>query len=130
MQPFSLDARFQQFMPNQKKDEAIEFLIQLHKKVERIEHLSASENNDVSEITPTEENRELEFFLSTMYGVDGGDNTINERSAEQNTGDLELKEISVCLRNFIGAKQPLDTSVFDYWEKKSSLIRKFINWRR
>lgn len=99
-----LDPRYQQYMPVHNKENAIEFLKALHSKVNEIE----SENVNNEQQT---DNDELNSFMNTMMYE-------NEERIENNENVNETTlTVSQTLRNFIGIKEPLNTSVFDYWEK-------------
>lgn len=101
-----LDPRFQKFMPNDKKEAAIIFLSNLHKRIESVKHESVDIN-----IPDDSSADELEAFLNDMYGSEEASNN-NSRSTERAPID-----ITTILKNFIGEKETLNTSIFDYWKK-------------
>lgn len=104
-----LDPRYQQFMPNAHKENAIEFLSQLHAR------LNSLKSNDLQHDADLSKNAELENFMASMMYENDAElqtNNDNEQTVEDNN------DISAVLRNFIGVKkEPLNTSVFDFWEK-------------
>lgn len=103
-----LDPRYQQYMPIQNKENAIEFLMNLHTRICAIE--SANINNEQQT-----NNDELNTFMNTMMY----ENT--QRSENENGNEATDLTIPEILRNFIGVKETLNTSVFDYWEKSKHL---------
>lgn len=102
-----LDPRFQQYMPNINKDNAIEFLSRLHVKLMSLEKRLQSDE-------AAQTNNELETFLgSMMYEDNNNQQPIAEPIAEPVIANI--------LTEFIGVKESLNISVFDYWEKNKHI---------
>lgn len=105
-----LDPRFQQYMPMQNKENAIQFLSNVHVKLKSIEPENLNNEQHV--------NNELNTFLNTlMYENE----CANNDDDYNNLNETVVLNISETLRNFIGEKEPLDISLFDYWEKKKNV---------
>lgn len=106
-----LDPRYQKFMPEQNKQNAIRYLENLYGKMETIRR-----NNNVPE--PTAESTELETYLGSVYGV--ASNCVN---TNENTDKNQQPEetIRTKLEKFIGTSISIDECVFDYWEKNKIL---------
>lgn len=100
-----LDPRYQQYMPQANKDKAITFLSNLHKKLASLKQ----SNNDVH--LPTPESIELEEFLNSMYGQ-----IETESEGNNNKPESASENIETILQKFMGTKEPLTTSVFNYWQ--------------
>lgn len=105
-----LDPRFQQYMPNINKDSAIEFLSRLHVKLISLEKKSQNEEG-------TQTNDELESFLSSMMY----ENDIRETNNNNNNQPTAEPVIADILKKFIGVKESLNISVFDYWQKNKHI---------
>lgn len=115
-----LDPRFQMYMPIQKKEEAIEFLSNLHKKIETLA------KNDANEPAPSPlpSNELEEFMMHSMYGTNDEDNNNNIDNNDQTTTEENqpsADDIRTTLRKFIGVKEPITSSVFEYWRKNVEL---------
>lgn len=95
-------------MPQANKDKAITFLSNLHKKLASLKQ----SNNDVH--LPTPESIELEEFLNSMYGQ-------IETESEGNNNILQ---------KFMGTKEPLTTSVFNYWQTNVEKNLSCTNWQQ
>lgn len=109
-----LDPRFQMFMPSQNKDQAVEFLSKLHKKMETLQQ------HDTTNTANTTEADELEEFMkNSMYShitEDEINNSDNESTAEECSSVVE--DIKSKLTKFIGVKEPISSSVFEYWQRQ------------
>lgn len=106
-----LDPRYQKFMPNENKDNAIQFLQRLNEKIKSLED-TARYNN--SEGTLNSESNELEEFLSTIYEDTNNSPT---SSAQQQTSNPPDENIQTKLKSFIGISMSMNESIFDYWDK-------------
>lgn len=105
-----LDPRYQKFMPNENKDNAIQFLQRLNEKLKSLEDTARNNN---AEGTLNSESNELEAFLSTIYG-DSNDSSTS--SAHQQTNNPPEENIQIKLKSFIGMSIPMNESIFDYWK--------------
>lgn len=100
-----LDPRYQQYMPVQNKENAIEFLTNLHIRLNTIQSENVNNEQQVN-------NEEWNQFMNLMMYE-------NEDRGERSETETEITVLNVpeTLRNFIGVKVPINTLVFDYWEK-------------
>lgn len=114
-----LDPRFQQYMPNKRKESAISFLSELDKKINDFEQAERT-NNILNVSSCSSINQDFEQFLSTIYENEDDQNTIENQSNEQPNQPVS-KNIEIILNEFIGTKEPLKSSVFDYWEANKNM---------
>lgn len=114
-----LDPRFQQYMPNKRKESAISFLSELDKKINDFERAERT-NNILNVSSCSSINQDFEQFLSTIYENEDDQNTIENQSNEQPNQPVS-KNIEIILNEFIGTKEPLKSSVFDYWEANKNM---------
>lgn len=108
-----LDPRYQKFMPNENKENAIHYLQRLYVKIESMNKMTRS--NDTVE-QPNTESDELAAFLCSIYGDSDNNNTDTERSDENQTPIICEENICEKLKKFIGSTLPIDACIFDYWE--------------
>lgn len=105
-----LDPRYQQYMPSENKDKAIEFLSRLYRKMESLKRpLFDNDEPSLSEST-----HEFEGFLNTIYDNTNDNNGSIENNGEQPSSEA-VESIDMILKKFIGTKETLKTSIFDYW---------------
>lgn len=111
-----LDPRYQQYMPTDNKQSAIEFLVKLNDKMRKIE--CENRNDDDLEL----ENVEMDQFLCSMLYENNERDSVRDTDVNSNNANEPIAfDVPELLRNFIGVKEPLSTSVFDYWEKNKHL---------
>lgn len=116
-----LDPRYQKFMPQQNKQNAITFLSKLHKHKELLRAKSGV--LDVNQNEDLNSNDDLEAFLSEMYNnVDSNDNSHNENENEHHTMNSTAVDIKSVLNSFVGVKENLSISIHDYWQKNIHLM--------
>lgn len=105
-----LDPRYQQYMPSQHRENAIKFLIKLHRKIESIKS-----HKDDCETSQSESTHDFDGFLSTIYG-DNNTNVPDEITDQQQTTDAD-ENIETMLRDYVGTKDALKKmNIFDYWQ--------------
>lgn len=116
-----LDPRFQNYMPFQNKEKAIDFLCKLHKKMETCSVLN---RNDMEQINVVDDELD-EFMRCSMYSNENETGAVNEEI--EISADLPVEDIKTILKKFIGIKEPRTTPVFEYWarnkEAKPELFR-------
>lgn len=113
-----LDPRFQQFMPNKNKETAIGFLETLHRKITSIK---CAHTEIVIHTNESQSNQEFEEFLNTIYEETGANDESEENNNENQPSELAAEDIRTVLKQFIGVKEPLGSSVFEYWQNSMHL---------
>lgn len=113
-----LDPRFQQFMPNKNKETAIGFLETLHRKITSIK---CAQTEIVIHTNESQSNQEFEEFLNTIYEETGANDEFEENNNENQPSELAAEDIRTVLKQFIGVKEPLGSSVFEYWQNNMHL---------
>lgn len=112
-----LDPRFQKYMPNQNREQAIFFLTELYKKIELVKRASCTNDSiDQSSLLESSDYIELESFLSTVYPEESQDGEEIQKN-QNDQSPVDKINIRQFLREFIGTKEPMNTSVFEYWKK-------------
>lgn len=99
-----LDPRYQKFMPEQNKQNAIRYLENLYEKMNRRPDVIPEPNTESSE---------LEAYLSNVYGEKNNNNpTANDENQQQPEETIRTK-----LEQFVGISISIDECIFTYWEK-------------
>lgn len=99
-----LDPRYQKFMPEQHKQNAIKYLENLYEKMNRCPEIIPE---------PNIESSELEAYLNNVYGEDNRTANVNsDENQEQPEATIRTK-----LEQFVGSSISIDECVFEYWEK-------------
>lgn len=105
-----LDPRYQKFMPNENKENAISYLKRLNDKIKSLEE--TARNNNTTEPLNSEPD-ELDAFLSTIYGT-----TNDSQDVQQSASTQPENNIHTQLNDFNGIPEiNRNESIFDYWEK-------------
>lgn len=112
-----LDPRFQKYRPNQNRECAISFLIDLYKKMQSVQLTTCeTDSGDQSSLLESTDNSDLESFFGTVYLEEIRDGNESQKS-QNDESSLNIIDICDLLKGFIGNKEPLNTSVFEYWKK-------------
>lgn len=102
-----LDPRYQKFMPEQNKQNAIKYLENLYEKMNRRPEIIPEQNIESSE---------LEAYLSNVYGEENNNNRTANVNRDENQQQPE-ETIRTKLEQFVGSSIPIDECIFTYWEK-------------
>lgn len=105
-----LDPRFQKYMPHENKENAISFLKHLYSRIIRIE------GGQVSQLEQQDD--DLASFLNKT--ILGQDSNSNSNGINENQNSSLCDTIDTMLRNH-NAQEPINTSVFNYWEQNKTL---------
>lgn len=102
-----LDPRYQKFMPEQNKQNAIKYLENLYEKMNRRTEIVPEQNIESSE---------LEAYLSNVYGEENNNNRTANANSDENQQQPE-ETIRTKLEQFVGSSISIDECIFTYWEK-------------
>lgn len=102
-----LDPRYQKFMPEQNKQNAIKYLENLYEKMNRRPEIIPEQNIESSE---------LEAYLSNVYGEENNNNRTANVNSDENQQQPE-ETIRTKLEQFVGSSISIDECIFTYWEK-------------
>lgn len=110
-----LDPRYQLYIPQPNKENAVTFLSSLHKKLAFLKHENFNANLHAYD------SNELDAFLNSIF------DHVETEHKENNTTDSTNKDIKTILLEFNGNKELRSSSVFDYWRANKDLKPELYN---